>query len=66
RSKQLAAPTYACPAVPVDGHDPDCVVDDGEDDEYQQGAGTVFLVAGTGGAELYEVHADDPEAPYFA
>jgi hypothetical protein len=64
RSKQIAAPRRGCPEVIVDSFDPACVVDD--DDTYRKGAGPVFVVAGAGGADLYPIHANDPEAGYFA
>jgi 3',5'-cyclic AMP phosphodiesterase CpdA len=63
RSKQIST-GGGCDEVVVDEFDPACVVD--EDDELQRGDGTVFLVAGSGGAELYPVNRDDPEAGYFA
>lgn len=66
RSKQLQAPRTGCPQVVVDAYDPDCVVDDGADAEHSRGEGPVFVVAGMGGGELYELHPDDPEAGYFA
>jgi hypothetical protein len=59
RSKQLVC-------AEVDLYRPDCVVDDGFDDVYQKGAGTVFVVSGTFGRSLYEISALDPEAGYFA
>lgn len=63
RSKQISAPRDGCPNVMVDRFEPNCVVDD--DNAYRKGAGSTFLIVGTGGAELYPVHADDPEAGYF-
>lgn len=63
RSKQIAAPRDGCEAVIVNRFDPDCVVDD--DDSYRKGAGSAFVISGAGGAELYPVHANDPEAGYF-
>jgi Calcineurin-like phosphoesterase len=63
RSKQIAAPRRGCPEVIVDSFEPACVVDD--DDVYRKGAGSVFVVAGAGGAELYPIHSNDPEAGYF-
>jgi hypothetical protein len=66
RSKQLAAPSRGCDAVIIDRFDQDCVVDDGADHQYERGRGTVFVVSGAGGGRLYDVHADDPEAGYFA
>ena len=65
RSKQLQAPRPGCDVVIVDSFDPDCVVDDGADAAYERGAGTVFVVSGAGGGELYELNPADPEAPYF-
>ena len=65
RSKQIASGRPGCPQVVIDEHDPDCVVDDGSDDEYRKGAGPVFVIAGMGGGELYDVNQDDPEAGYF-
>lgn len=65
RSKQIGVGP-GCAQVVVDAFDPDCVVDDGEDGEYRQGEGPVFLIAGTGGGDLYDVNPDDPEAGYFA
>ena len=66
RSKQLQGSRPGCRRVRVDDFDEDCVVDDGGDDRYRQGMGPVFLVAGVGGADLYPVREDDPEAGYFA
>ena len=64
RSKQLAVGA-SCPEVTVDDFDRRCVADAG--DALERGRGTVFMVAGmAGGEELYPVHADDPEAGYFA
>ena len=64
RTRQLGA-SSSCPVVEVDSFDSDCVVDDGEDDSYTKGAGTVFVVTWAAGAELYDVNPDDPEAGYF-
>jgi Calcineurin-like phosphoesterase len=63
RTKQLAAPGDGCRAVIVDHFDPDCVVDAG--DSYEKGKGSAFVISGAGGAELYPVHANDPERGYF-
>jgi 3',5'-cyclic AMP phosphodiesterase CpdA len=63
RSKQISTGP-GCPEVVVDEFDPDCVADSTR--TYRAGAGTVFVVAAAGGAELYDVHPDDPEAKYFA
>lgn len=45
---------------------PSCVIDDGADNLYTKGAGTVFLVSGTGGRYLYDLNLADPETNYFA
>ena len=63
RSKEIATGD-GCGEVVVDDFDPDCVADSA--DTVRAGAGTVFVVAAAGGAELYDVHQDDPEAEYFA
>ena len=64
RSKQIAASRDGCSAVIIDRFDRDCVVDD--DDSYEKGAGSVFVISGAGGGELNPLHANDPEAGYFA
>jgi Calcineurin-like phosphoesterase len=64
RSHQITAPRAGCRAVVVDRFDRDCVVDD--DDSYEKGAGSVFVISGAGGGELYPLHRSDPEAGYFA
>jgi hypothetical protein len=64
RTRQLGTGP-ACAIVKVDSFDEDCVVDSGEDDVYTKGAGPVFVVTGVAGAELYDVHPNDPEAGYF-
>jgi hypothetical protein len=42
------------------------VGDDGEDDIYTKGSGSVFVVTGTAGAKLDDKNPDDLEAGYFA
>ena len=64
RTRQLATGP-SCPAVEVDSFDGDCVVDDGEDNAYEKGAGPVFVTTGAAGEELYETNPNDPEAGYF-
>jgi Calcineurin-like phosphoesterase len=64
RSHQITAPRAGCKAVVVDRFDRDCVVDD--DDSYEKGTGSVFVISGAGGGELNPVHTNDPEAGYFA
>jgi 3',5'-cyclic AMP phosphodiesterase CpdA len=63
RSKQIATGA-GCQAVVADEFDPDCVAD--STNQARAGAGTVFVIAAAGGAELYDIHPDDPEAEYFA
>jgi hypothetical protein len=65
RSKQLATGP-GCPAIPLNAFVPACVADDGSDDAYIKGAGTVSVIAGTAGADLYAMHADDSERGYVA
>ena len=64
-SKQLALGA-SCAAVPVGSYQAGCVVDDGSDDAYAKGAGTVFVIAATGGDGLVAMNPNDAEAPYFA
>lgn len=63
RSKQIAAPAPGCREVIVDRYDRDCVAASGN--SYVQGEGSTFVIAASGGASLYSVHPDDPEAGYF-
>lgn len=74
RSKQLAhAPgcsilrgDYSATGGAAAVYDPDCVADDGADAAYAKGAGTVFVISGLGGDDIYPVNEADAEAPYFA
>src|SRR5260370_14711998 len=43
-----------------------CVINDGSTATYTEGAGTVFVVAGTFGAGLTPVNSADGDSPYFA
>ncbi|MFE4837084.1 metallophosphoesterase [Arthrobacter sp. NPDC056691] len=63
RSHQLGA-GQGCPALVPDTFSGGCLAD--SNGPMVQGAGTVFATVGTGGVGLYEVHDQDPEAPYFA
>jgi hypothetical protein len=65
RSKQVSTSDPGCVQVVIESFDPGCVVDDGSDGRYTQGAGTVFVVAGAAGAPLDDVNMTDPEAAYF-
>jgi hypothetical protein len=64
RTRQLATGS-SCTIVKVDSFNDGCVADDGEDGVYTRGSGTVFVVTGAAGAELYKVNPDDPETGYF-
>ncbi len=59
RSKQLTC-------VTINSYNPACVADDGADNQYTRGAGTIFVIDGAFGAGLYDVSTADPEAGYFA
>ena len=65
RSKQLALGS-SCPAVPVNSFQAGCVADDGSDNAYGKGLGTVIVIDGTGGESLFSINSSDPEARYFA
>lgn len=62
RTAQLAEGAQ-CTRIAIDSFRPGCVVGRGR--SLSAGAGTVFVTAGTGGAELRPVTATDPEAGYF-
>lgn len=64
RSGQLAL-SAACPEIVADAFDSDCMADDGSDDRYAKGNGSVFIVNGAFGAGLSSINASDVEAPYF-
>jgi len=65
RSKQLRLDATTCPAVTLT-YDADCVVDDGSDNVYPKGTGSVFVIDGVFGQTGYSVSENDPQAPYFA
>lgn len=65
RSKQFAMGS-SCSALVANTHTPSCVVDDGADGVYTKGAGTLMVIAGTGGKGLYNIAPGDSEAGYFA
>jgi hypothetical protein len=65
RSKQLAL-SPACPTLVVNGYDADCVVDNGADNQYGKGLGSVLLIIGTCGQPFHAFTTGDPERPYFA
>lgn len=65
RSKQLAL-SAACPSVVSNGgFDGDCIVDDGADDSYAQGTGTIVVTNGVGGRSIYDIDFGDPEMGYI-
>jgi hypothetical protein len=59
--QRLAQLRCANPGV----YEPGCVADSGADGEYT-GAGTVFLVVGSGGRSLSSINTADPEYAYLA
>jgi hypothetical protein len=63
RSKQLAL-SRDCEAIGIGSFDSDCVAD--EDSKLARGAGSVAVVAATGGRSQYVVSGSDSEADYFA
>ncbi|MEW5849365.1 MAG: DNRLRE domain-containing protein [Myxococcota bacterium] len=66
RSRQLALNPSTCPAMSTENFRSGCIVDDGADGTYTQGAGTVLVIAGTFGQTLRSLDSSDPEAGYFA
>lgn len=65
RSKQLALGPN-CATLGRENFDADCIVDDGADDLYSRGKGTVIVIDGTGGKGLYDIDLSSVEKPYFA
>ncbi len=71
RSKQLAI-SSACPNFNAWGYQTTtpanlgCVVDDGSDNNYTHGRGTVLVITGTGGIGNYPVRPSSARAPFFA
>jgi hypothetical protein len=63
RSKQLAF-GRGCEAIAAGSFDSDCVAD--EDSKLIRGAGSVSVVAATGGRSQYDVSGTDSQADYFA
>lgn len=64
RSKQLAH-SDACPEIVPEQFNNRCVADNGRDGVYPKGGGAIFLVIGTGGAELYDTLLSDPDSSFF-
>src|SRR5690606_12397580 len=65
RTKQLTT-NDSCPEVPTASFKRQCVAGEQSGDVYYHGAGTVFVVAGMGGKELYEVDPQRNVGDYFA
>ena len=63
RSKQLSVGP-GCPGIQPGIFTADCVNDG--DNTLEKGSGTVFATVGTGGTDLRDINAGDPEAAYFA
>ncbi|GIW62096.1 MAG: hypothetical protein KatS3mg089_0948 [Patescibacteria group bacterium] len=65
RSKQLALSSL-CTAITPGSYNSNCVVDDGADNIYIKGQGTIILTIGQGGRSLNKQYTSDSEAKYFA
>jgi hypothetical protein len=65
RSKQLALGP-ACDGIALNVYNAGCVVNPGSDGQYTKGAGSVLVIAGTGGRELINFDVTNPFAPYIA
>lgn len=65
RSTQLAL-SVACPSVSDASFDPDCVLDDGADDKFTKGVGTLVVTQGIGGRSIRtRGDGSDPDFQYF-
>ncbi len=64
RTHQLRSGTAACPTVPANSLDTDCIAD--SDGNFYAGQGTVFATVGTGGDDERNLNPSDAEAGYFA
>jgi hypothetical protein len=64
RGKQLAI-SPSCPTIPVQAFNSACIKNDGRKGVYQKGAGTVFMIVGTGGDSLGPIDLDHPEGNDF-
>lgn len=65
RSKQLAL-SASCASITAGSFNSNCVVDDGADNAYNKDSGSVIVIAGMGGHELYNINTTDPDNGYFA
>ena len=64
RTHQLAKSAGCASIVPGTSVVSGCIADN--DSNFAKGAGTIFATVGTGGINLRDVSASDPEAGYFA
>ncbi len=62
-SKQLALNSTTCPTLNATSYNANCVVNATQN--MTQGAGTVIVVTGTGGASQLAINTSDPKLPYF-
>jgi len=63
RTKQLATNASACPVVPTNAFDRDCVVNEGN--ALVKGAGTVIQIIGSAGKDMRSLRQGDEEFQYF-
>ena len=68
RSKQLALNPSTCAAIQEHVYNANCIApaDGSSTGQYQQGTGSVIVIAGTGGREMDEFDPTNHYAPYFA
>src|SRR5437588_6621881 len=66
RSKQLALNSTTCIAIQAETYNRHCVVNDGSTGRYTKGSGTVLVITGTVGADLYPISTSDGDAGFFA
>jgi ABC-type amino acid transport substrate-binding protein len=68
RSKQLVLNPSTCAAIQEHVYNANCIApnDASSIGQYQQGAGSVIVVAGVGGREIIEFDPTSHDAPYFA
>jgi hypothetical protein len=64
RSRQLRLGP-SCAALLPGRADMGCVSRQTNPDAYSAGDGSVLVINGSGGRQLYDVNLSDPEAPYF-
>jgi hypothetical protein len=64
RTKQLSLGS-GCTSLVVAGYDSDCTVPQTSSNFYSKGDGTVVVVSGAGGKDLYNINTNDSESSYF-